>query len=402
MSPILFLAILAASLCAAPLIMTAINLCLCRRPDRDAPWPDDTPRVFVCIPARNEETNIEACVRSVLYDSDDNIRVVVYDDQSEDQTPAILARLAAEDPRVLPAPTRPLPAGWNGKQHACWRMARAAIDAELGVPALDDRDLLVFTDADVRFEPAALRAAVAEMRRLNADMVSCFPRQITGTLAEATLVPMMFYLLFGYLPMPRMRRTNDPSASAGCGQFLMLTANVYTKSGGHEAFRDSMHDGIMLPRAVRRAGLRSDLFDGSATASVRMYRGFSETWRGFAKNAYEGLGSIGLLVFLTALHAIGHVAPWIIAVWILATGPTAHPASLVLSMVAIALQLSQRLWLANRLDHSRVGALLHPVGVTLMTAIQWHSYVLHVTRRRAWRGRTAGDPTPTPTPGTLD
>lgn len=385
---LLVLAGVSVTVCAVPLAMTIVNLRVYRRSDPDGAWPDPAPRVFVCVPARNEAGNIEACVRGLLADAAPNIRVLVYDDQSTDGTGDIAARLASEDDRVRLVGTCSLPDGWNGKQHACWRMARAAIDGEIGEDPAADGDVLLFTDADVRFEADALRRSVAAMRSLDAPMASTFPRQITGTLSESLVVPMMFYLLLGYLPMPRMRATTDPGTSAGCGQFLMVTAAAYEASGGHKAFRDSMHDGIKLPRAVRRAGLRSDLFDGTDLCSVRMYRGFVETWRGFVKNAYEGLGSVGLLVFITVLHLFGHLAPWGVLVVSVVGDPT-RPVVATICGLAIMLQLSQRLLLATRLRHSLVGALLHPLGIALMTAIQWHSFVLHMFGKRSWRGRVA-------------
>ena len=86
--------------------------------------------VSICIPARNEAKNIEACIRSALAAGDQAgapaLEVLVYDDQSDDETPEILARLSEEDSRVQSVPTQPLPDGWNGKQHACERMGHAA------------------------------------------------------------------------------------------------------------------------------------------------------------------------------------------------------------------------------------------------------------------------------------
>jgi hypothetical protein len=210
---------------------------------------------------------------------------------------------------------------------------------------------------------------------------------------------MIFFILFSYLPFPRMRNTKDPSASAGCGQFLFARRDAYDACGGHQGFKDSMHDGIRLPRAVRRAGFATDLFDGGPDVSCRMYDGLAQTWRGFAKNAYEGLGSVGLLVFLTVAHAVGQVLPWLVLAW-LGAGATGlvesspAKAEALLATCAVTLSLTQRLMLARALSTSLLGALLHPLGVVLMTAIQWHSYVLHATGRRAWRGRTHATPPP--------
>lgn len=376
-------------LCAVPLLVTMVNLRVYRKAV-DGPVGDAAARVFVCVPARDEAENLEPCVRSLLAQDHPAVRILVYDDQSSDGTGAILARLAAEDPRVIAAPTHALPDGWNGKQHGCWRMARAAMAGIGSEPPMRADERLLFTDADVRFEPDAVRRAVAEAERLGAPLLSGFPRQITGTLSESALVPMMFYLLLGYLPMWRMRSTLDPSTSAGCGQFILMTRAAYEASGGHEAVADSMHEGVKLPRAVRRAGLKSDLFDASDVCSVRMYRGVSETWRGFAKNAYEGLGSVGLLAFMTALHLVGHVLPWAVVVGAVGGAIDAGPFGPALAVVAIVFQFTQRTLIARRVGHAWSGVGLHVFGIVGMTLVQWHSFLLHLMGRRTWRGRTAG------------
>lgn len=417
MTVLTWLMVAAALIAAIALTMTIVNLGVYRRSPADATLPDRSsalPLVSVCVPARNEEANIEACVRSLLDNNGTTgeptgsplVEVVVYDDQSTDATPRLIQNMIDEEvsragspaePLLRRAPTVPLPPEWNGKQHACWRMSRAARG-----------DWLLFTDADVRFTPDALRRSIARAQRLNADLLSTFPRQIMGTAGEAMIVPMIFFVLFSYLPMPRMRTTKDPATSAGCGQFLLVRRRAYESFGGHSAFKSTMHDGIKMPREVRRAGFRTDLFDGSDLCSVRMYRGLAQTWRGFAKNAYEGLGSPGLLIFLTLLHALGHVLPWLV-VAVAAIDRTigvptnlaaafglrhrlADRTALVFAACAVIMAIVQRLVLAQRLRQGKLGflaAFLHPIGVIAMTAVQWYSLFLHLTGRRAWRGRLA-------------
>lgn len=337
-----------------------------------------SPLLSICIPARNEERNIETIILSLLAQTHANLEILVYDDQSTDGTGAIIARLAAMDTRVKAVPSVPLPAGWNGKQHACWRMSQSARG-----------EYLLFTDADVRFTPDCLSRTLATAKKMNAPLLSGFPHQETHTPSEALIVPMIFFILLGYLPFARMRATNDPSTSAGCGQFLFVRRDAYDASGGHEGFRNSMHDGIRLPRAVRRAGFHSDLFDCTRLCSVRMYFGLRSTWAGFAKNAYEGLGHPVLLVLFTCIHLVAHVFPWLY----LATIPlrdTTPAAHLVLALLAIVLALLQRAAIHARLDLPRWPVLLHPLSVILMTLIQWHSFWLHLTGKRTWRGRTSG------------
>ncbi len=62
----------------------------------------------------------------------------------------IVRRYAERDARVRLVRGTPMPAGWSGKQYACWQLARRAWFSEL-----------VFLDADVALSPDALRRAVS-------------------------------------------------------------------------------------------------------------------------------------------------------------------------------------------------------------------------------------------------
>ncbi|MBY0311927.1 MAG: glycosyltransferase family 2 protein [Phycisphaerales bacterium] len=374
-----WLLVVAIVIAAGALVMTLVNFRFFTRSRKDAPVPPDAPSVGVCIPARNEQDNIGACVAAILANDYPNLRVVVYDDQSEDDTPRIIDELIQRDPRVGRAQTRPLPAGWIGKQWACWQLAHSC-----------HSDLLLFLDADVRLSADCLRRAVDARRSLNAELLSTFPRQITRSLGESLLVPMIFFILLSYLPFGRMRRSNppDPNASAACGQFILVSRAAYFSVGGHETCRNSMHEGVKLPRVFRRSGFHTDLFDGTDVLSCRMYRGFASTWRGFAKNAFEGLGSPALLIFITILHLVGHVLPWLVLAATLFEGqiPSIH---FGLALAAVLIAFVQRIVLSRRFAHPLWLAPLHPIGVLLMTLVQWHSFLLALTGRRGWRGRSA-------------
>lgn len=378
------------AICAMSAGIAFANLRLLGRPARRSVSPGESvaapcpngPQVSVCVPARNESANIEACLRSLLAQHGVSLEVLVYDDDSTDGTGEIVARLSAEDPRIRAVPTVPLPPGWNGKQHGCQRMGEAAHGR-----------WLLFTDADVRFEPDAVALSLAEASRLRATLVSTFPRQITGSFLERLVVPMIHFILLSYLPMGFMRRSMQPSASAGCGQFLLVERSAWKRAGGHASFRDSMHDGIKLPRRIRETGGRTDLFDGTEVVSCRMYRDAASCWRGFAKNAYEGLGSFGTLCVFTLLHVVGHLLPWVVlarAAWSALAGEPVDRAATALAAGAISLALVERAALAIRFQQSWLGVALHPLAIALMTAIQWHSFALALRGRREWRGRVQG------------
>jgi len=372
------------------MVMTLINLWYWPRPPAaSAELPGGDPLVTVCVPARDEQNNIPGIAASLLAQTHPRTRILFYDDASTDATPRIIAGLCAAHPNIMSVATRPPPKGWNGKQHACWRMAQQAVEARPGDTALPQAHWLLFTDADVRFEPECIARVLRAAPRQSAQLISTFPREIVGSLAEALTVPMIFFILLSYLPFPRMRRTNDPSASAGCGQFLLVRADAYFACGGHEAFKDSMHDGIKLPRALRRAGYHTDLVDATDLCSCRMYLDAGQVWRGFTKNAYEGLGNPALLVVVTVLHAVGHLLPWLLLVLLLVFPEQIPLPARWLALLAVIINIVQRALILRRTGHKLWLALLHPVSIILLTTIQWYSFYLHLTGRRSWRGRTA-------------
>ncbi|HET9800747.1 MAG TPA: glycosyltransferase family 2 protein, partial [Chthoniobacterales bacterium] len=80
----------------------------------------------VLIPARNEADNIALALRSVLQSDDLDLEVIVLDDESNDRTADIVREIASKDSRVRIETTGFLPAGWCGKNFACYQMAQLA------------------------------------------------------------------------------------------------------------------------------------------------------------------------------------------------------------------------------------------------------------------------------------
>lgn len=346
--------------------------------DADADAAARLPKASVLIPARNEEGAIGEALAAALASRGVDFEVVVCDDDSTDRTAEIVLAAAAADPRTRLVRGEGLPTGWNGKQHACWRLAQAA-RSESGV--------LVFLDADVRLEPDGLARAVRRMQELQADLLSGVPRQVTETLLERMLIPLIQFVLLGYLPMAMMRARRDPAFAAGCGQFFLADRAAYLASGGHSAIRETGHDGLRLPKAFRAAGRSTDLVDATDLARCRMYRSASEVWNGLLKNAHEGLGAPGVILPMTVLLGGGQVLPWLLLA--AALGGFAPAWLLAPAAVGAALGLAVRGFQAYRFRLSPLGAVLHPVGVFLLLAIQWQAFVARrLGRPTSWKGRS--------------
>jgi len=174
-------------------------------------------RCSVLIPARNEESTIANAVRSVLRNQGADFEVIVLDDDSADQTAQIVRALANDDGRVHLATAPPLPAGWCGKQHACHVLAHLA-----------QHPLLIFMDADVRLKPDALARMSAFMEQSGAALASGVPQQETRTFSERLLIPLIHFVLLGFLPINRMRASRDPVLARAAASFSLRDARRIT------------------------------------------------------------------------------------------------------------------------------------------------------------------------------
>lgn len=375
-----FLAWCALVLAALPAAVAAMNLFFYRRPRPAPALVGDGARpaaISILIPARDEAAQIGGALHAVLASTGVDLEVVVLDDHSSDRTAEIVRAVAAADPRVRLAMAPPLPTGWSGKQHACHRLASLAC-----------HELMLFVDADVRFAPDGLARVAAFLQAHPAvALASGFPHQVTRTLAEKLVVPMILFLLLGYLPMPGLRWTVWPAFGAACGQLIAVRRAAYERAGGHAAIRSSLHDGLSLPRAFRRCGLRTDVFDATDVASCRMYEGARAVWAGFSKNATEGMATPAALPVWTVLLFGGHVLPFLlVAAAVLLDLP---PGVLLLAFLATGLSLGLRLALALRFRQSWLGAVLHPLGVLATLAIQISALVRALRGAPpVWRGRS--------------
>ncbi|MFM7034578.1 MAG: glycosyltransferase family 2 protein [Planctomycetia bacterium] len=365
----------ALALAALPALLTLANL----RAFHRAPAARRSQAVSVLVPARNEAAAIERLVRDVLASRDVDLELVILDDESTDGTGQIVARLADVDPRVRLVRGVPLPAGWCGKQHACARLADHAL-----------HDTLVFLDVDVSLAPEAIARGLAFLDASGADLASGFPRQHTGSLLEWLLLPLIHFVLLGFLPIARSRATNDVGMAAGCGQWFITRRDAYRRAGGHAAIRASLHDGIMLPRAYRRAGLATDIFDASDIASCRMYTRSLDVWKGLAKNATEGIGSTATIVPFTLLLAGGQVLPFILIGCGLASWWRGWPTWAIAAAVAsVVLAFLPRLVAVPRFGQPLSSAVAHPLGIVVFLAIQWFALIRRsLGFQTSWRGRS--------------
>ncbi|MGK2859300.1 MAG: glycosyltransferase [Thermoanaerobaculia bacterium] len=363
-------------------LQTITNLLTVPRLRRRSPQPGFAPLVSVVIPARNEAEHIGTTVESMLAQSWTRLEVIVVDDLSTDATAGVVRALAERDSRVRLVEGAPHPEGWIGKPWALQQGGEAAAG-----------ELLLFVDADVRYAPEAIEAAVAEAEeRPECAMFFLFPHFEMRGFWEKVVMPALPSGLFMGVPVLLSNRTTWPILGVGGGPGNLVRREAYEAIGRHTRLRDAVIDDIGLARLIRASGRRTRVLQADDLITLRMYRGAGEIIEGFTKNSYMVFaGTLPRAAIVSLAVPLTHLAPWVWT-WLVVTSLAAGllpPGSAVLGATALALILLTRLALFGALGFSRAAALLtQPLEVLVWQWIFLRStWRLGVRRRLHWRGR---------------
>lgn len=383
LSPLLVYQALILAVLLVLLALVVINMIVLPGIEKYGPGAEQ-PRVCILVPARNEEANVEPCLRGLLSQDYGNYHVWLYEDDSTDRTGEIAARLAREYEgrlHVVAGDGDP-PPGWLGKANACHRLYNE-------MRRHSNPDYVLFTDADVRHSPGMLGHALAAARANNAGLLSIFPRQVTESWAERLAVPLMqCWAVYGILPLPlAFTLRTGPAFAAANGQFMLFTREAYEACGGHASVRDNVLEDVGLSRAVKRAGYLAILADGGPLVLTRMYNGPAEVWKGYSKNVYAFFGYSPLFLLLGVLvMAALYVLPVLFAFYALAAGQF-NLELFYLPLAQYAVAVLTRMVLSARFAYSLPMTLLHPAAIAYLIAICANSMLWARTGRGGWKGR---------------
>jgi cellulose synthase/poly-beta-1,6-N-acetylglucosamine synthase-like glycosyltransferase len=341
--PLIICLCLVASLVAIAIFTKRLHASLAQAPNLEpiAGNISDTSSISVVVPAYNEEVNIRDCVQSVLRSEladPSKLEVWIADDESHDRTGAIAGELAAMDTRVkvVTVPPRPQDRVWRGKNWACANAAPHATG-----------EYLLFVDADVRLEPGAIAAAIAESKAHQSDLFSCAPEMICGCFAEWLVQPIMMSILAVGFNFEAVNNAQDPESAFAAGPFMLFKRDAYERIGGHRAIASELVEDVELARSIKRSGLRLRYILGLGLVKVRMYRSFAALWEGWTKNFYMGAQrNLGATLYFAFAMTLIFVMPWLglissIAAASLLSGNDTKGFSLLaisMSFVAIAAQ----------------------------------------------------------------
>jgi glycosyltransferase involved in cell wall biosynthesis len=243
------------------------------------------PFVSIIVAAKEEEDSIIQTVKHLLYQDYKRMELIVVNDRSQDLTGQKLDGLkkwsAAKSDiqiRLQVIHITSLPGGWLGKNHALYQGYLQA-----------KGEYLLFTDADVIYQPHALRDAVSYIQEQQADHLVLAPTMITKTFWLRSFV---HYFLFSFGLFMRPWRGNidqQTKHGIGIGAFNLIHRKAYQQIGTHKALALRPDDDLQLGIGVKKAGLKQRVLTGLEQISVEWYPDLSSAIRGLEKNTFAGL-----------------------------------------------------------------------------------------------------------------
>ena len=234
------------------------------------------PSLSVVVAARDEQDTIVPALRSLLLLAVPDLEIILVNDRSSDATGDLMESVAAGDKRVRVVHIEHLEAGWLGKNQALHRGAAQATG-----------DWLLFSDADVHFQPDSLARALTLAEEDKLDHLVVGPHIECGTFWEKIFVG-FFGAAFCSRYRPDLACKPGPYFM-GVGAFNLVRRQLYRELGGHSTLKMQVLDDMELGRLLKARGYRQRFVGGGRSVTVRWCVGWNGLLQGLEKNAYAGL-----------------------------------------------------------------------------------------------------------------
>ena len=335
-----------------------------------APLADSRcPSVSILFAGRDEAEKLPDAIETMLGLDYPNYEVIAVDDRSEDETGAMLATAAARNPHLKPVRVDSLPQGWLGKPHAL----QQAYEHSHG-------EWLVFTDADVHFEPDVLRRVVALAEQNRWDHMTLLAAPKLFTFGEKIV---MTFFGVGFLMGTRPWKATDPLSRgySGVGAFQMIRRSAYEKMGTHKRLAMEVVDDMKLGKLAKETGARSGIAKAGKAVSVHWHAGLRNTIRGTTKNFFA---TSGYRLWLTSLHVFGLL---LMCVFPVAALLFARGWALAFAVIAVGLALGVAGGVTLEIGESPLYALTYPVGALIFVWMLTRSTIVTLWQGGiVWRG----------------
>lgn len=321
--------------------------------------------VAVLLPVRNEAANIAELVQSLKAQIGiTELKFYFLDDNSEDETLAILEREVAGDKRFSISSGQQLPENWLGKPWALEQLRNQA-----------QADYIVNIDADVRLQPRAICETINLLIDKELDFVSPYPKQIATSFGERLIQPLLQWSWLSTVPLRLAEKSGKPSLAVANGQFFAVRESALSAVSGYSVSKSAVLDDLELARSLLRNGSKGCVAEGSNIATCHMYKSWAEVKAGYGKSLWAAFGSkFGSSIAVAFLFLTG-ILPLLAAIGGFSAGVYA------LEFVIISRIIAARVSRDRFLD-----AFLHPISALILIYLIIYSW--GARGKVQWKGRT--------------
>ncbi|MFV1985373.1 MAG: glycosyltransferase family 2 protein [Thiohalomonadales bacterium] len=328
------------------------------------------PSITIVIAACNEEDTLESSVNSLLEQDYDNLKIILVNDRSSDNTFEIVNNLA-EDNRVSAIHIKELPENWLGKVHAL----------SVAVKGITS-DWILFTDADVNFEKTALTKSMSFALSKNADHLTLFPELIVKNFLLEIFIRTFGFLFLFSTKSYEIDKTPNKTV-IGIGAFNLVKKSMLDKSEGFDWLKMEVADDAGLGLLIKRAGGKSVFAFANNLVSLEWYPSVSSMFVGLEKNLFSVAGQYNIfrLITVVLLIWIFVAAPFVVLIW------STKYWLIIMAYTALACPVLLAIVSKIKLSTKFSIGLFVPFGQLVISLMMIRSAVMCITRGGIeWRG----------------
>lgn len=338
---------------------------------QNPPIPLHWPSLSIVIPACNEAHMLRQTVEALLGQEYPNLEIILVNDRSTDSTCELIETMAATDARVRGVNIEHLPAQWLGKVHALHtgtQMARG--------------EWMLYTDADVHFQPGTLYKAIAFALARQCDHLTLWPRFRTRSF-WLEVVTVAFSLRFLNATKPADLDIPESTSAIGVGAFNLVRKATLDKTEGFPWLRMEVVDDVGLGLLLKRAGARSCFAFARQYLSLEWYPSITAMFKGLEKNFF---GAGAHYSYLYMAWSVGFLWALVLAPLIAISYPSV-PFLWLIGVAAYLVLIIVILMVTIRLKTPFLPGLFVPIGYLVLSLMMVHAGVM--CKRQggvAWRG----------------
>ena len=339
-----------------------------------------TPKVSIILPARNEEDFIGRCLESLRTQDYNDFEIIAIDDSSEDKTGEIIEGLTKKDSKIIHVSANEKPQNWMGKNWACMEGFKKATG-----------NIMLFTDADTKFEKNVISLAVSHLQSEDLDALTVIPRlRCIDRITKITLPMLSTFLHSRYSAL----NVNNPKKKVGYffGSFFVIKRKVYEEIGTHEKVKQEIIEDGALGKITKESGYALKMVRGEHLIEALYSRSSKEMWNGlkrlmvplYHQNSASAVGVVFAVLFILFMPIP------LLAYSVIAFEPSLSFSTLLISAIISTITIFSASIMETRmgLDLSIMNSVFAPIG-SIIVVLGFLSGILHANKSTAvsWRGR---------------